>query len=337
MPVVAVAGGGGDLGRLITEALFETGKYEVYVMSRKAMQSDASRISPLTGEHYAPVIQTDYVSEDALVEQLTEKRVSVIVCAFIIDSDSASDSQLRLIRAADRCACVKRFIPSEYNVEYDVGDDVLPYPEKRFHLAARRELAQTSSLEYAFVYPGMFMDYFGMPHIKTNLRPLYFFIDPAKGQAVLPGDGEARMSMTLTTDFARYLALALELDVWPRVLTTATSTVSLNELVRLVEKSLGRKLEVRYQPVEKLLRHETVADLPTNLDIAKEFPERFPRGLDQLRALIADLEAGVALGAFDLATLSGHLDLVKAFEGRISEPTRIEELVEEAWKADFSQ
>jgi hypothetical protein len=35
MSVVAVAGGLGDMGRLITEALFQTGKYEVYVMSRK--------------------------------------------------------------------------------------------------------------------------------------------------------------------------------------------------------------------------------------------------------------------------------------------------------------
>jgi hypothetical protein len=35
MPVIAVAGGLGDLGRLITDALLETGKYEVYVMSRK--------------------------------------------------------------------------------------------------------------------------------------------------------------------------------------------------------------------------------------------------------------------------------------------------------------
>jgi uncharacterized protein YbjT (DUF2867 family) len=35
MTVIAVAGGLGDLGRLITDALLETGKYEVYVLSRK--------------------------------------------------------------------------------------------------------------------------------------------------------------------------------------------------------------------------------------------------------------------------------------------------------------
>ena len=36
MAVVVVAGGLGDLGRPITDALFESGKYEVYIMSRKA-------------------------------------------------------------------------------------------------------------------------------------------------------------------------------------------------------------------------------------------------------------------------------------------------------------
>ncbi|ORY60967.1 NmrA-like family protein [Pseudomassariella vexata] len=333
MSVVAVAGGLGDLGRLITDALFQTGKYEVYIMSRK---DNSGRISPLTGKRYLPVIQTDYSSKDSLMEQLTENHVNVVICAFIMDCDSASDAQLRLIHAANQCPSVTRFIPSEFNVEYNVSDDVLPYPEKRFHLAARRELEKTSTLEYAYIYPGMFMDYFGLPRVISNLRPLCFFIDPANGQAVLPGDGEAKMSMSFTTDAARYIALALELDKWPRILTTAASTVSLNELVRLVEKTLGRKLEVRYQSVEKLLKHEAV-DLPTNVDIAKRFSERFPQGLDQLRALIADLEAGVALGAFDFGKLNGNLDLVKAFEGKVPAPKRIEEVIEEAWKADSSQ
>lgn len=35
MTVVAIAGGFGDLGRLIADALLATGKHEVYVMSRK--------------------------------------------------------------------------------------------------------------------------------------------------------------------------------------------------------------------------------------------------------------------------------------------------------------
>ena len=54
--------------------------------------------------------------------------------------------------------------------------------------------------------------------------------------------------------------------------------------------------------------------------------------MDQLRGLIADLEAGVALGAYDLEGLDGVLDLVKTFEGRTQSPKTIEDLIEEAWR-----
>lgn len=95
---------------------------------------------------------------------------------------------------------------------------MLPYPEKRYHLAARRELEQkTTTLEHVYyIYPGMSMGYFGLPRGQGSLRPLRFFIDPEQGQAVLPGDGEARISMTYTTDAGRYTALALDLEIWPR-------------------------------------------------------------------------------------------------------------------------
>ncbi|KAI9147476.1 NmrA-like family protein [Paramyrothecium foliicola] len=332
MSVVLVAGGLGDLGRVISDAVVATGKHEVYVMSRKATddQLSISRVSPLTGQPYEPLIQSDYASEDALVEQLTKNKIEVVISAFIMDNDAVSDAQRRLIRAAER-APVKRFIPSEFNVEYDVGDDVLPYLEKRFHMYSRHELERTETLEYTYIYPGMFMDYFGLPRVKSFLRPLCFFVDPEHGQAVLPADGESKMSMTFTTDAARYIALSLELDKWPRIMSTVASTVTLNELVRLFEKSLGKKLELRYQEVEKLLKHEAI-DLPANVDIARLYPERFPEGLGQLRGLIADLEAGVAFGAYDLETLSGHLNLVKEFEGKVPAPMRIEELLDEAWR-----
>ena len=39
---VIVAGGLGDLGRLITNALFDSGKYEVYIMSRKVNMASPS-------------------------------------------------------------------------------------------------------------------------------------------------------------------------------------------------------------------------------------------------------------------------------------------------------
>lgn len=43
MSVIAVAGGLGDLGHLIVDALLEEGKHEVYIMSRKVFVPVSSR------------------------------------------------------------------------------------------------------------------------------------------------------------------------------------------------------------------------------------------------------------------------------------------------------
>jgi hypothetical protein len=48
MTVVVVAGGFGDLGRLITDALFESDKYEVYIMSRKVIKTSVIYSTLLT-------------------------------------------------------------------------------------------------------------------------------------------------------------------------------------------------------------------------------------------------------------------------------------------------
>lgn len=272
---------------------------------------------------------------------LTNHKITTIISTFIMDSPAVSTSQLNLIRAAEASPTVTRFLPSEFNVEYNQPDTILPYPEKQYHLAARAELARTTTLEYAYIYTGMFMDYFCMPRIQTALRPLYFFFDADMengGVAMLPGDGEGKMSMTFTEDAARYIAWALDLEMWKRgqVMTTAVETVSLNGLVAMVERASGEKLEVRYQSVEGLLKREPVVDLRANVQVAKQFTDRFPGGLEQVRALVADLEASVALGAYDFGRLEGgYVDLVKVFEGREPRPKTMQELLSEAWgKAD---
>lgn len=275
----------------------------------------------------ATTIVCDYSSEASLAETFTTHNIHSVICAFSLHHQSTSDAQTRLIRAADLSPCVKRFLPSEFNVDYDLPDAILPYPDKRYHRDARRALEQSATLEYSFVYAGMFMDYFGIPHVATPLRELGIFIDPAHGAAFVPEDGAAIMATTFTADVARYVALALDLEAWPRVMTTAPSSVSINELVRLTEIALGSKLRVTAWSIDA---REDVAMLPRNMKLAKDFPERFPHGEEQVRALIGDLEASVALGAFDFGGLRDKLDLVDEFRDVIR-PTRIKELLQAAW------
>lgn len=176
------------------------------------------------------------------------------------------------------------------------------------------------------------MDYFGMPRVETPLRELGIFIDPEHGAALVPqGKGDAIMATTWTADVARYVALALDLTTWSRVMTTAPSSVSINELVRLTEGALGRKLTITTRPMnERTATHVHMQMLPRNRKLAGDFPERFPGGEEQVRALVGDLEASVALGAFDFGQMQDRLDLVDTFR-HVVKPMRIEELLNSAW------
>ncbi|KAI9375564.1 hypothetical protein BJX61DRAFT_539715 [Aspergillus egyptiacus] len=326
MSVVVVAGGLGDMGRLITQALCDTGKHEVYIMSRQKLPlSGSGRRSPLTSKQYQPFIQTDYSNQADLTSLLEQYHIDTVICAFSLDFESASLAQLTLIRAAEAAASVKRFIPSEFNVDYDLPDSILPYPDKRLHTVARRELEKTT-LEFSYVYCGLFMDYFAMPYIRGDTRALYLVLDAANRVALIPGDGERPMAVSHTHDVASYLALAVGLDSWPRVMTVVAGSLSCNELAALAEMHLDTPLHVTYQPVSSLLAHEN-ATLPGNVAIAAHFPG----GLDQVKALTADLETSIALGAYDFKDLGDHLDLVARFSEQ-RQPIRIEEFLKRAFE-----
>ncbi|KAH8894012.1 NmrA-like family protein [Thozetella sp. PMI_491] len=306
MVVVAVAGGTGDMGRLIVAALLQRNQHEVYVLSRR----------------YTPVVQTNYSSEEELKQLLVERKVHTVICTFAIDFENASSAQLRLIRAANAATCVQRFIPSEFNVDYDQGDDVLPYPEKRFHTVARRELEKTR-LEFTYIYPGMFMDYYGMPHIETHLRQLPSMVQG--NTAYIIGNGNTNIAMSYTKDVARYTALALELPKWPRVLSIVASTVTMNRLVELIERSTGRKLEVVHQSIAEAKKNPSMG-----LEASDPVVQQFPGGVEQLGALMVDLSASMEFGAYDFSKIES-LDMVAEFEGKTEAPMRIEELLEMAW------
>ncbi|KAL6407158.1 NmrA-like family protein [Ilyonectria robusta] len=166
-----------------------------------------------------------------------------------------------------------------------------------------------------------------MPNITTHLRELFVVIDPTNGVAYVPGDGNAKMAMSFTKDVAQYVALAMGLDKWPQVMTTVSSMMTLNEIVALTEKNLGRKLKVTYQSVSSLLKHECMT-LPGNLSVA----EQFPGGVDQITELTADLEASIALGAYDFDKLPSHFNLVDHFAGKTKPPMKVEDILEMAWK-----
>lgn len=272
------------------------------------------------------MIQTDYSSEAELSAILTQYNAHTVISMVSLDWPDVAAAQVRLIKAAAVTDCVKRFMPSEYNIDYDEDDVKLPYPEKKFHTMARRELEKTQ-LEYTYIYSGFFMDYFGMPYFPTDMRPLSIVTDIMNGVAHIPGDGNAVISLSYTKDVSRYIAGALELEKWPKVLTVVGSRITSNELVALAEGILGRKLVSHYDSIEKLRAHD-ITLLPSNALAAVQFPG----GNEQLVGLTADLGAAIALGCYDFSALKDSVDLVKLLESKQEPMLNIETFMQMAWE-----
>ncbi|GME39309.1 phosphoserine aminotransferase [Neofusicoccum parvum] len=112
----------------------------------------------------------------------------------------------------------------------------------------------------------MFMDYYGMPHLKTHLRALVAFIDVEHRKAAIPGDGNAKVVFTLTGDLAKFVVALLDLptEKWPRSAMVVGDRLTLNELVEMAEKIVGNKFDVEYDSVAKL-RKGVPAELPGNI------------------------------------------------------------------------
>lgn len=111
-------------------------------------------------------------------------------------------------------------------------------PSIQYWLDAADRL-KSSSLKYTRVIPGFFMDYWGMPHVKTNLHPYIFGIDIAGGVAAIPGDGNDVICMTYTYDLAKYMAKILELQEWPEFSVFVGDEVTYNQILAIAEEVRG--------------------------------------------------------------------------------------------------
>lgn len=269
-------------------------------------------------------MQTDYEDEGELKALLESNHIHTVVSALNVDFEPVSNAQVRLIKAAAASSCVKRFIPSEYNVDYDLPDTILPYPEKKWHIAARRAIEQTS-LEYTYVYPGMFLDYLGFPRIESHLRPIYVVLDLENKEIRIPGDGSAKIAFTLTVDVAKSIASLLDMARWPREIKVIGSELSLNELGELATK-LVPDAKVYHDSIDSLLKHE--AGL---LSGNKANGCLFEGGPDQLRDLLCDLNAAIALGAYDLGKNSAAVDIMSLVDSEKLKPLGVATFLERTW------
>lgn len=224
--IILVAGGTGNLGSRIINALLDKGA-EVRAVVRSG--SDITKIKRLEqiGVKVFKVSMSDVEELRAACEG-----VSCVVSALNGLRDVIIGTQSKLLDAAV-AAGVPRFIPSDYSLDFIK----FPFGENR-NLDLRREFHQyldKSSISATTILNGAFTD------MLTGQMPLINF----KHRLVLYwGNSSHRLQFTTINDTAFFTANAALDPETPRFLRIAGDLISASELRAVVSEITGKKFRL---------------------------------------------------------------------------------------------
>ncbi|TKA79787.1 hypothetical protein B0A55_03301 [Friedmanniomyces simplex] len=306
--IVAVAGGTGQLGRAIVEAIKADGKYELKIFGRSANPEKEKAAG-------VPIIAVDYSSIDSLVEALETHKIDTLFS--VVDANAGAESEFNLIQAAEKSKVTKRFVPNIWGSEYREEQAVF-FPIAKSKLAALDMLEHTS-LEYTAWYVGWFLDFYIAPHVKTYMFPFSAFVDIANDAAAIPGSGDVPVVFTYTFDIAKYAAASLQLPKWEKETYAAGDRLTMNEFLALAQEIKGTQFNVHRDSME-MLSTGKVTELPAYVPLYAMMPKELLQGV---------------ISVFGVMFENGQFD----FEGKhlINEdfpevkPRKVRELLVEAW------
>ncbi|EUC29679.1 hypothetical protein COCCADRAFT_105869 [Bipolaris zeicola 26-R-13] len=259
--VVAVAGGTGGLGHAIIDALRSDGRYEVLVLSRKVYSIIQANPKFEEDNKIRVLNANNYSDADQLKTLLEQNRVSAVISIF--NGPLGSQEELNLIEAAERSSTTKRLIPSLFS-GLPFTDEHAENPVLALHVAGYKRITEAlgqTSLEFAVIHPGVFMDYY-VP-LPTHVTVLPIVVSLSAKYAAIPGSGNVPVSFTHTSSTGKYLShlLAKPPGTWQKRYFISEDNRTWNEVVALAEKHMGVKFEVVYDSSEKTSRGE-VSEMP---------------------------------------------------------------------------
>ena len=228
---VLVVGSTGMLGFKIVSALLAKGNFAVRAMVRSISNSNTEihqKIEAMKAKG-AAIVEGNLMQPETLLPVC--EGVDVVVSA-VGNNDVTVPGQKNLIDAAKQQG-VKRFIPSDYSVDYrklDYGDnDNLDKRKEVF------EYLQQSGLEYTLILNGAFMDNVGTPYMPQ--------FDLEHQTFRYWGDGETALDFTTTDDTAKYVAEAVtDPDLANTALEVAGDVLTAKQLKAAYEEVTGQPL-----------------------------------------------------------------------------------------------
>ncbi|CAN9112197.1 unnamed protein product [Alternaria sp. RS040] len=264
------------------------------------------------------VIEADYEDVASVKQSLQKHNIEVVISALALFTEQSAKAQMNLIQAAIDSGSVKRFMPSEYGVNYSHPGVLEFHPAAKWWLDAA-DLLRSSHLDFTRVMFGWFSDYFGMPHCKSNMKPFKYALDFDNQKAALPGDGEASVTFLHSTDVAKYIAALLDEEKrWPEFSAFASDKLTWNKVVETAERVTGGKWEVTYDPIDKLEQGQ--ATLFKQPEGSYGLPE------DATRSMMAEFGVMAVKGVMDITGEGLRNDVFPEVH-----PITVEALMKKAW------
>ncbi|WYZ44889.1 hypothetical protein EsH8_VIII_000205 [Colletotrichum jinshuiense] len=252
---IAIAGGSGNVGQEIIEALVAREKHEILILSRK----DAPATELAFGVKW---VKVDYSDAEHLAKALEGVHTVLSFLTGTVDpgSKTQGNTQRDLIDASIR-AGVKRFAPSEWVTSK--FDHMFWYAFKE---DARKYLAEVNKekkvLEYTLFQPGLFTNYFTFPfssskHVDVLETPFDFY---QRRALMIDGGEDDILTLTTSQDVAKVVALAIEHEgEWPLVSGIRGGEITVGQLIALGEKIRGGSFAVEKLKAEDLEAGEVKA------------------------------------------------------------------------------
>lgn len=258
MAIIAVAGGSGSgLGRAITLGCAANPNHKVIVITRLA-----SKIPEWLENTNVEVRRVDYNELEGLKTAL--QGVDTIISTLLAHNpDEWISTQVNLLHAG-LAVGVKRFTPSDWGFGplcppqvMMLGSQVAVWEELK---KAKRE--HPGEFEWASFHLGGFMNYLGYGSPRTEaLNGLSdnstFIWDVGALKAGIPLNSEGkppRITLTELGDIGRFVSAAAELEFgsWKEHMGMAGDVLGVDEVVEIIEKVRGKKVEVSYRTMQQI-------------------------------------------------------------------------------------
>ncbi|KAH7109309.1 hypothetical protein B0J11DRAFT_620453 [Dendryphion nanum] len=307
--IIAVAGGTGNIGRAIVEELIAHGGYKIFILARAGSHEKSKELG-------CPILAIDYSNQSSLISALELNGIDTVIST--LSSGAGADPELALIKAAEASKITRRYIASIWGVRYTA--DVAKYYTNAHAKMSALAALESSSLEYTSVLNGFFLDYFGIPHIKSYLPSFPFVIDMANNAASIPASGDAPIVFTYSFDVGRFVGKLLSESKWEKESVVIGDQITWNQFLALAEDVKGTKFSVSHDSLE-LLHKGQITELPGHKELYPFFPKETLQG---------------AAAVFSILMEKGFVNLER--EGSLNERYKdvkvktVRQLVEEAWK-----